>query len=192
MSVEGITKVSQYLTFKLGNEEYALDVADVREVLEQRLNHVTKIPRTPDYLRGVINVRGSVVPVVDMRLKFNMKETEETIDTCIIVIEVLLDGSRDGRTTILGVLADSVQEVVDLEPEQIEPAPEIGNQLKTEFIKGIGKKDDKFIIILKINKILTSKELHQVNKTASGVSKENKENKPSREHGKTLETVPAV
>lgn len=192
MSVEGITKVSQYLTFKLGNEEYALDVADVREVLEQRLNHVTKIPRTPDYLRGVINVRGSVVPVVDMRLKFNMKETEETIDTCIIVIEVLLEGSRDGKTTILGVLADSVQEVVDLEPEQIEAAPEIGNQLKTEFITGIGKKDDKFIIILKINKILTSKELHQVNKTASGVSMENKENKPSREHGKTLETVPAV
>ena len=173
MSVEGITKVSQYLTFKLEKEEYALDVADVREVLEQRLNHITKIPRTPDYLRGVINVRGSVVPVIDMRLKFNMKETEETIDTCIIVIEVSLEGSRGGRTTILGVLADSVQEVVDLEPEQIEAAPEIGNQLKTEFITGIGKRDDTFIIILKINKILTATELRQVNKTACGVSMEN-------------------
>ena len=189
MSVEGITNVSQYLTFRLEKEEYALDVADVREVLEQRLNHITKIPRTPDYLRGVINVRGSVVPVVDMRLKFNMKETEETIDTCIIVIEVSLDGSKGGRTTILGVLADSVQEVVDLEPEQIEPAPEIGNQLKTEFITGIGKKDDKFIIILKINKILTAKELHQVNKTACGVSMENK---PLGESVKVQEKIPVA
>lgn len=186
MSVEGITKVSQYLTFKLEKEEYALDVADVREVLEQRLNHITKIPRTPDYLRGVINVRGSVVPVIDMRLKFNMDETEETIDTCIIVIEVLLEGSRDGKTTILGVLADSVQEVVDLEPEQIEPAPEIGNQLKTEFITGIGKKDDKFIIILKINKILTAEELSMVNTTTH---MDSIDNQPSMEHGKTLETV---
>ncbi len=187
MSVEGITKVSQYLTFKLENEEYALDVADVREVLEQRLNHITKIPRTPDYLRGVINVRGSVVPVIDMRLKFNMDETKETIDTCIIVIEVLLEGSRDGKTTILGVLADSVQEVVDLEPDQIEEAPEIGNQLKTEFITGIGKKDDKFIIILKINKILTAEELRQVN-TNEGLI----ENQPSVENNKIPETVSSL
>jgi purine-binding chemotaxis protein CheW len=187
MSVEGITKVSQYLTFKLENEEYALDVADVREVLEQRLNRITKIPRTPDYLRGVINVRGSVVPVIDMRLKFNMNETEETIDTCIIVIEVDLEGSRDGKTTILGVLADSVQEVVDLEPEQIEKAPEIGNQLKTEFITGIGKKDDKFIIILKINKILTSEELNQVNITSGRVSTENE---AEIESGKACEKMP--
>lgn len=174
MSIEGITGVSQYLTFKLEDEMYALDVADVREVLEQRLNRITKIPRTPAYLRGVINVRGRVVPVIDIRLKFNMGKTEKTIDTCIIVIEVLLEGNTRGKTTILGILADSVQEVIDLEPEQIEAAPEIGNQLKTEFITGIGKKDDKFIIILKINKILTAEELHQVNTTASGVSIENK------------------
>lgn len=189
MSVEGIAKVSQYLTFKLENEEYALDVADVREVLEQRINHITKIPRTPDYLQGVINVRGSVVPVIDMRLKFNMDETVETIDTCIIVIEVLLDGSRDGKTTILGLLADSVQEVIDLEPDQIEAAPEVGNQLKTEFIAGIGKKDDKFIIILKINKILTTKELHQVNTTASGISLG--DNIPE-ESGKIEEKIPVA
>jgi len=162
MSIEGITEVSQYLTFKLEDEVYALEVADVREVLEQKINRITKIPRTPDYLRGVINVRGSVVPVVDMRLKFNMNETKETIDTCIIVIEVSLEGNRDGKTTILGLLADSVQEVIDLEPEQIEAAPEIGNQLRTEFIAGIGKRNDQFIIILKINKILTAEELSVV------------------------------
>lgn len=173
MGVEGITKVSQYLTFKLEAEEYALDVADVREVLELRLNYITKIPRTPDYLRGVINVRGSVVPVIDMRLKFGMEETEETIDTCIIVIEVSLEGSSNENTTILGILADSVQEVVDLEPEQIEAAPAIGNQLKTEFITGIGKKNDKFIIILRINRILTASELYQISSTSGTAQKEN-------------------
>lgn len=183
MSIEGITTVSQYLTFKLGKEEYALGVADVREVLEQRLNHITKIPRTPDYLRGVINVRGSVVPVIDMRLKFNMDKTLETIDTCIIVIEVSLETSGNGKTTILGVLADSVQEVIDLEPEQIEAAPEIGNQLKTEFIYGIGKKEDKFVIILKINKILTSEELSMVNTTTHA---EPIRNQLSTENEKTL------
>jgi purine-binding chemotaxis protein CheW len=170
MSVETITEVSQYLTFKLEDDAYALGVADVREVLELELNYITKIPRTPDYLRGVINVRGSVVPVVDMRVKFNMEKTETTIDTCIIVIEITLNG----KSTVLGILADSVQEVIDLAPEQIEPAPEIGNQLNTEFIAGIGKKDDRFIIILEIDKILTSEELCDVGKMASALSTESK------------------
>jgi purine-binding chemotaxis protein CheW len=170
MSVETIMEVSQYLTFKLEDDAYALGVADVREVLELELNHITKIPRTPDYLRGVINVRGSVVPVVDMRVKFNMEKTETTIDTCIIVIEVTLNG----KTTVLGILTDSVQEVIDLAPEQIEPAPEIGNQFSTEFIAGIGKKDDRFIIILEIGSILTSEELCDVGKTASALSTESK------------------
>ena len=170
MSVETITEVSQYLTFKLEDDAYALGVADVREVLELELNYITKIPRTPDYLRGVINVRGSVVPVVDMRVKFNMEKTETTIDTCIIVIEITLNG----KSTVLGILADSVQEVIDLAPEQIEPAPEIGNQLNTEFIAGIGKKDDRFIIILEIGSILTSEELCDVGKMASALSTESK------------------
>ena len=170
MSVETITEVSQYLTFKLEDDAYALGVSDVREVLELELNHITKIPRTPDYLRGVINVRGSVVPVIDMRIKFNMEKEEATIDTCIIVIEVLLNR----KTTVLGILADSVQEVIDLAPEQIEAAPEIGNQLNTEFIAGIGKKDNRFIIILEIGKILTSEELRDVGKTASALTAENK------------------
>ena len=90
MSVETITEVAQYLTFLLEDAEYALSVADVREVLELKLNRITKIPRTPDYLKGVINVRGSVVPVIDMRLKFDMQEQETTIDTCIIALEILI------------------------------------------------------------------------------------------------------
>lgn len=185
MSVESSKEISQYLTFKLEDDLYALNVEGVREVLELELNHITKIPRTPESLRGVINVRGSVVPVIDMRIKFNMEKQETTIDTCIIVIETTLSG----KTTILGILADSVQEVIDLELDQIEAAPEIGNQLRTEFIAGIGKRDDSFIIILKIDEILTAEELSVVDTPAHHSSDERQ---PSREQDKTLATVSAV
>lgn len=170
MSVETINDVSQYLTFMLEDDTYALKVAVVREVMELELNYITKIPRTPDYMRGVINVRGSVVPVIDMRVKFNMAKQETTIDSCIIVIEIPING----KTAVLGMLTDSVQEVIDLEPEQIEAAPEIGNQLKTEFIAGIGKRDDRFIIILEIDKIMTTGELLDLSKTSGELSIENK------------------
>ena len=116
---------------------------------------MTKVPKTPDYMRGVINLRGSVVPVLDMRLKFGMSVTEKTVNTCIIVVEV----SFEGENTIIGALVDSVQEVFELEPDQIEPAPRIGTQLKTEFIKGMGKRDDRFIIMLDIDKVFSSEEL---------------------------------
>ncbi|MBA4373158.1 MAG: chemotaxis protein CheW [Thermodesulfovibrio sp.] len=156
MSVSGIMETTQYLTFKLSDEVFAVDISKVREVLD--FTSVTKVPRTPDFMRGVINLRGSVVPVVDMRLKFGMSETEKTVNTCIIIVEI----SLDNETTILGALADSVQEVIDLEPDQIEPAPRIGTRLKTEFIKGMGKKDDHFIMILDIDKIFSSEELAMV------------------------------
>jgi purine-binding chemotaxis protein CheW len=125
----------------------------VREILE--FTGVTKVPRTPEFMRGVINLRGSVVPVMDMRLKFNLSETEKTVNTCVIVVEVLLDG----ETMVIGALVDSVQEVFELEPSQIEPAPKIGIQVDTGFIKGMGKRDDRFIIILDIDKVFSSTEL---------------------------------
>jgi purine-binding chemotaxis protein CheW len=153
MSVAGILETTQYLTFKLDDEVFALDISKVREVLD--FTTVTKVPRTPDFMRGVINLRGSVVPVVDMRLKFGMTVTEKTVNTCIIIVEIALDGD----TTVLGALADSVQEVIDLEPEQIEPAPRIGTRLKTDFIKGMGKRDDHFLMILDIDKVFSSDEL---------------------------------
>ncbi len=156
MSVTSITDIRQYLTFNLGEESFALDVSHVREILE--FTTVTKVPKTPSYMRGVINLRGSVVPVLDMRLKFGMSITEKTVDTCIIVVEV----SFEGENTIIGALVDSVQEVFELEPDQIEPAPKIGTQLKTEFIKGMGKKDDRFIIMLDIDKVFSSEELSMV------------------------------
>ena len=153
MSVASITDTKQYLTFQLGEEVFAVDVSHVREILE--FTTVTKVPRTPDYMRGVINLRGSVVPVLDMRLKFGLSRTEKTVDTCIIVVEVFFED----ESTIIGALVDSVQEVLELEPDQIEPAPRIGTQLKTEFIKGMGKRDDRFIILLDIDKVFSSEEL---------------------------------
>lgn len=153
MSVSSINGTRQYLTFQLKDEVFAIDVVNVREILE--LNTVTRVPQTPDYMRGVINLRGSVVPVLDMRLKFGMAMTEKTIDTCIVVVEVAFDG----EDVIIGALVDSVQEVFELESEQIEPAPRIGTHLKTEFIKGMGKKDDRFIIILDIDRIFSAEEI---------------------------------
>jgi len=159
MSVPAITDTRQYLTFQLGEEVFALDVSHVREILE--FTTVTKVPKTPDYMRGVINLRGSVVPVLDMRLKFGLTEIEKTVDTCIIVVEV----SCEGETTVIGALVNSVQEVFELEQDQIEPAPKIGTQLKTGFVKGMGKKDDRFVIILDIDKVFSSEELAGVQGT---------------------------
>ncbi len=153
MAVSTMIGTTQYLTYKLGDEIYALDISKVREVLD--FTSATKVPRTPDFMRGVINLRGSVVPVVDLRLKFGMKATEKTVNTCVIITEVTVDGD----TTILGALADSVQEVIDLLPSDISAPPKIGTKLRTEFIRGMGKRDDKFIIILDIDKVFSSDEL---------------------------------
>jgi purine-binding chemotaxis protein CheW len=153
----------QYLTFKLGEEIYALDIGKVREVLD--FTTVTKVPRTPDFMRGVINLRGSVVPVVDLRLKFGMSSTEKTVNTCVIIAEVTVDGD----TAVLGCLADSVQEVIDLEAGSISPAPKIGTKLRTEFIRGMGKRDDRFIIILDMDRIFSVDELNLLQDSQSAV-----------------------
>jgi purine-binding chemotaxis protein CheW len=149
MSAAGIVDTTQYLTFKLDNEVFALDIGKVREVLD--FTSITKVPRTPEFMRGVINLRGGVVPVVDLRLKFGMSSTEKTVNTAV-----------------LGVLVDSVQEVMDLEPHQIEPAPKIGTRLNTEFIRGMGKRDNAFIIILDIDKVFSTEELVLVQAGAGG------------------------
>lgn len=156
MTVSKITDVRQYLTFKLAGEVFALDVGKVREILDY--TNITKVPQTPEFMKGVINLRGSVVPVVDMRLKFAISPQEKTVDTCIIVVEITIDG----EATVLGALVDSVQEVFELEPSQIEPAPRIGTKLRTEFILGMGKRDDQFVIILDIDKVFSSDDMAMV------------------------------
>jgi purine-binding chemotaxis protein CheW len=153
MSVTEITDTRQYLTFKLGDEVFATDVAKVREVLD--FTNITKIPRTPDFMSGVINLRGNVVPVVDLRLCFEMSKTVKTVNTCIVVVEMLVDG----ESNVIGALADSVEEVIDLEPEQIQPPPRIGTKIRTDFIKGMGKREAQLIMILDIDRVFSAEEL---------------------------------
>jgi purine-binding chemotaxis protein CheW len=156
MSAESVLEVAQYLTFKLDDEIFALDISKVREVLDYTT--VTKVPNTPAFMRGVINVRGSVIPVVDVKLKFGMAITEKSVNTCIIILEVVVDG----ETLVVGALADSVEEVIDLDSGHIEPAPRIGTRLRTDFIKGMGKQNERFIILLDMDKVFSSDELAQV------------------------------
>ena len=152
MSTE-LKDIKQYLTFSLGGEVFAIDVIKTREILN--MSTITQVPQTPDYMLGVINLRSSVVPVIDMRLKFGMERIEQSVDSCIVVIEVKVD---DEAITV-GALVDSVQEVVDLDDAQIEPPPRLGTRLKTEFLRGMGNQNDNFIMILDIDKVFSSEEL---------------------------------
>ncbi|WP_305043753.1 chemotaxis protein CheW [Geoalkalibacter sp.] len=146
----------QYLTFMLDREIFALGIEKVREVLD--FTPITRVPKTPDFMRGVINVRGGVVPVVDLRVKFGMEPTPQTVNTCIIIVEIALET----ESIILGVLADKVEEVLDLDAAHIEPAPKIGTRLRTDFIKGMGKRDERFIIVLDIDRVFSESDLAQV------------------------------
>ena len=153
MDTDRVTEVVQYLTFNLDEEIFAININKIREVLE--LSTITKVPRTPDFMCGVINLRGGVVPVIDLRIKFGIKVAERTVDTCIIIVEVMLDG----ETTLIGALVDSVQEVSEFESNQIEPAPRLGTGMNTEFIEGMGKRDSDFIMILDMDRVFSSDEL---------------------------------
>jgi len=150
----------QYVTFSLGEELFGVEVTRTREILS--LTPVTKVPQTPDYLLGVINLRGQVVPVVDMRLKLGLPAGDETEDTCIIVVDVQVDG----EAITVGALADAVREVLDIRSDQIEPPPRLGSRLNTEFINGMGKIDEQFMILLNIDRIFNSEELAFVQDSA--------------------------
>lgn len=153
MSSISLPQTTRYLTFKLADELYAVDVANIREILD--VTAITKVPMTPAFMQGVINLRGSVVTVIDLRLKFGISPTECTMNTCIIVMEVTVHG----ETVILGALADSVQEVLELEPEQIEPAPRIGTKIESGFIRGVGRHNNDFLMILAVNELFSFDDL---------------------------------
>ncbi|MCP4220987.1 MAG: purine-binding chemotaxis protein CheW [bacterium] len=152
----------QYLTFMLNDETYAIEITRVREVLDN--TRVTRMPRMSSFIKGVINLRGGVVPVVDLRLKFGMPAGEETVDTCIVINEIIV-GNEPLR---IGALVDSVKEVIELDHQQIAPPPRIGIRLDNDFIKSMGKQDDKFLIILDIEKIFAGTELSMVNIDTDG------------------------
>jgi purine-binding chemotaxis protein CheW len=146
--------LKQYLTFRLNQEVFAVEVFRVREVLD--VVNITGVPNAPSYMRGMINVRGSVVPVMDTRQKFGMGAVEATLDTRIIILEVK---DLDGEIIVMGALADSVHEVTELNADDVESAPRLGTSWNTDFIAGIAKRNDQFIVILDIDYVFTSTEL---------------------------------
>lgn len=144
------------LTFTLDGEIFALDINYVIEVLEYV--KITKVPRTPLYMLGVINLRGNVAAVVDLKMKFNMPPSEQTVDTCIIIVEVNINGAR----TIVGILADSVKEVFDFDIGAIEETPRLGLDIDMDFLKGIARQKDDFVMIIEINKIFSPEEIREI------------------------------
>ena len=148
-----ISATAQYITFKLGEEFFAINVGQVREVLE--IAQITRVPTAPGYMRGVVNVRGRAIPVVDLRLKFGLPQVADTVNSRVVVMELDLDG----ETTVVGGIADSVHEVIELEPSQINPPPRIAMRWRSELIQGMGRRGDDFIILLDINAVFSSDDL---------------------------------
>ncbi len=153
-----IERGGKYLTFMLGDEEYGLEILTVREIIGAM--DVTSVPRTAEFIKGVINLRGMVIPVMDLRLKFGMDEAERTEQTCIIVVSV--------DDLDMGIVVDRVQEVLDIPSKSIEDAPEFGNEVTTEYILGMGKCEDRVTILLDIGKVVTREDLASM-ESAAGV-----------------------
>jgi len=142
-------KAGKYLTFVLAGEEYGLEILKVREIIG--MMDITAVPRTPQFVKGVINLRGKVIPVVDLRLKMDMPEAERTDQTCIIVVDI-------GEVE-MGIIVDEVSEVLDIAGDDIEDAPSFGTQVETDFILGMGKADEKVTILLDISKLLSQSDV---------------------------------
>ncbi|MEK6794804.1 MAG: chemotaxis protein CheW [Spirochaetota bacterium] len=147
------TESRQYLTFLLDKEMFAFEVLTVKEVLE--IAKITRVPRTPKFMPGVINLRGNVVPVVDLRLKFDLPVMDRTVDTAIIIVETEYDGEK----IVIGALIDAVKEVIRLDETQVEAPPKVGMNVSGEYIQAIGKKGNDFIIILSAAHVFSEKEL---------------------------------
>ena len=161
MNNEKVTNsITTNLSFKLDNEVFATDVENVLEILE--VKPITKVPKSPEYIKGVINLRGSVLPVVDLKRIFGLPPVEINEDTCIIVLSVEIDGEQ----VTLGALVDAVSEVLEIEQDTIEPAPSIGNKYNANFLQGMWKKDEDFIMLLNVNNVFAREELSVIQESA--------------------------
>lgn len=149
----------KYLTFKLAEEEYGLEILKVQEIIQMQA--VTKVPRTPDYVRGVINLRGKVIPVVDLRKKFGLESFEDTGKTYIIVVQIATSADT---AIVMGIIIDEVREVLDIKAENIEETPSFGASINTDFILGMGKVNGNVKILLDIDKVLAVKEMIELQK----------------------------
>jgi purine-binding chemotaxis protein CheW len=179
MEKEIKTDLNSYLSFNLGEEQFAANVGKVLNILE--MTKITEVPKAPDYMKGVINLRGTVLPVVDTRIKFGMTATEYTTNTCIIVMEVQMEGEQ----VQVGALVDSVQAVLEIDTDDIQPPPSIGSKFKSEFIEGMAKIDDKFIMILNMEKVFSSEDIVTIKeKTDEGENKIEKSEKSTKKSSK--------
>ncbi len=179
MAEEKTTQINSYLTFKLGEEEFAAHVSKVLNILE--MTKITKVPKAPAYMKGVINLRGMVLPVVDTRIKFGMDATEYTDKTCIVVMDL----DMGGDIVHVGALVDEVVAVLEIDDNQIKPPPSIGNTYNTEFITGVASIDEKFIMILDMEKIFSSAEISDLKATHdSGKQVESKKGNEKKEEKK--------
>ena len=156
-----VQPAGQYLTFMLGGEAYALGILAIKEIIEH--GHMTRVPMMPEAIRGVINLRGSVVPVIDLGVRFGNGPTAVSKRTCIVIVEV----EHEGEAHVVGILVDAVNEVMEIASSDIEPAPSFGANIRTEFIAGMGRLADKFVIILEPRRVLTVEDMAAVARAAS-------------------------
>ena len=154
------TKAGKYLTFKMADEDYGISLLKVREIIG--MMPITSVPRTPDFVKGVINLRGKVIPVTDLRLRFGMPEIDYTDRTCIIVVEV----EGQDITIQMGIVVDAVTEVLPVKAEEIEAAPEFGAKVDTQYILGMANMDDSVKILLDIDRVMTPEEIAELEKAA--------------------------
>ncbi len=154
------TRAGKYLTFKLADEDYGISLLKVREIIG--MMPITSVPRTPEFIKGVINLRGKVIPVTDLRLRFDMPEIDYTDRTCIIVVEV----EGESATVQMGIVVDAVTEVLPVKDEEIEPAPEFGAKVDTHYILGMANMDGTVKILLEIDRVMTAEEIAEVEKAA--------------------------
>jgi purine-binding chemotaxis protein CheW len=156
----------QYLTFAIGGEQYAVGILRVREILQ--FEQVTRVPTTPAWIRGVMNLRGSVVPVVDLAVKFSLPETVLTPTTCVVIVETVLGEQR----AVMGLMADGVSQVVELGPGDVEPAPPFGARIRIDFLLGVARVRDGFALLLDIDRVLNADELLAATTAATPVGGE--------------------
>jgi purine-binding chemotaxis protein CheW len=152
----GSAAASQYLTFVLNEEIFALNILNIKEIIDY--GHLTKVPMMPDFVRGVINLRGNVVPIIDLQARFGNGATPIHNRTGIVIVETDVD-SENGNTQDIGIIVDAVNEVIDIGQQDIEPPPSFGTGIRPEFISGMAKRDDRFIILLNIDRILSIDEM---------------------------------
>jgi len=148
-----VERREQYLAFSLGGETFAMDIRSIREVIQ--FGGLTEVPLMPPFIRGVINLRGSVVPVIDLCVRFNRPPSEVAHRTCIVILEL----DQAGEQADLGIMVDNVSEVLSIAASEVEPAPAFGSDLRSEFIAGVAKVGDHFVIILDVNRVLSVDEL---------------------------------